>query len=143
MESLSLGASPRHSIPHSNLTNVWCTCVNLYFLRFQGLLCSSPVHFIFLLITECTKMGCLPTKRCSIPAGQVEPIQCKDNRLIVLLGSGLETGHPDRAADLFIHFAMLKTVKLADRSSFATSPVLLSRLPAGIFLFLTVLGFFN
>ena len=28
MDSLSLGASPRHSIPHSNLTNVWCTCVN-------------------------------------------------------------------------------------------------------------------
>ena len=27
VDSLSLGASPRHCIPHSNLTNVWCTCV--------------------------------------------------------------------------------------------------------------------
>ena len=35
------------------------------------------------------------------------------NRPIVLLGSGLETGHPEQGPALFIHFAMLKIVKLA------------------------------
>ena len=56
------------------------------------------------------------------------------NRPIVLLGSGLETRHPDRAAALFIHFAMLKTVQLAH----LLPPFLglLSSLPAGIFLML-------
>ena len=35
------------------------------------------------------------------------------NRPIVLLGSGLETGRPDRTAALYVHFTMLKTVKFA------------------------------
>ena len=63
------------------------------------------------------------------------------NRPIVLLGSGLEAGHPDRAADLFIHFAMLKMVKPAHL--LPPSPVLLSPLPAGILPILTLLGFFD
>ena len=36
----------------------------------------------------------------------------RTNRPIVLLGSGLETGHPDHSPALFIHFAMLKVVKI-------------------------------
>ena len=53
------------------------------------------------------------------------------NRPIVLLGSGLETGHPDQGPDLFIHFAMLKIVKLAH----LLSHPLQSHVPARIFLF--------
>ena len=36
----------------------------------------------------------------------------KYNGPIVLLGSGSETGHPDRCETLFVHFDNLKTVKL-------------------------------
>ena len=61
------------------------------------------------------------------------------NRQNVLVGSGLKTGHPDEAATLFIHFAILKTAKLAHL--LPPSLVVLSCLPAGIFLFLTFLIF--
>ena len=66
------------------------------------------------------------------------------NRPIVLLGSGLETGHPDQGPGLFIHFAMLKTVKPAHLLS--TSP---DEFSCRMFLQesfswrLTVLGFFD
>ena len=52
---------------------------------------------------------------------------------MVLLGSGLEMGHPDQGPPLFTHFAMQKTVKLAHLLS--PSPVLLWHVPARIFLF--------
>ena len=57
------------------------------------------------------------------------------NRPIVLLGSGLETGHPDQGPSLFIriHFAVLKTVEPAHL--LPSSPVLLSHVPARICLF--------
>ena len=45
------------------------------------------------------------------------------NRPIVLLGSGLETGHPDQGPALSYNFAMLKTVKLAHLITLSSSPV--------------------
>ena len=61
------------------------------------------------------------------------------NRPIVLLGSGLETGHPDQGPALF------HTLCCAENSEARSSFVALSssRVPARIFLFLTVLGFFD
>ena len=65
------------------------------------------------------------------------------NRPIVLLGSGLETGHPEQGPAFFIHFAMLKIVNLARLLS--TSPEFSCRMfPQESFSSrLTVLGFFD
>ena len=53
------------------------------------------------------------------------PVRNKTNRPIALLGSGLETGHPDQGPAKFIlyNFAMLKTVKLAHLVTLSGSPV--------------------
>ena len=45
------------------------------------------------------------------------------NRPIVLLRSGLKTGHPDQDPALSYNFAMLKTVKLAHLVTLFSSPV--------------------
>ena len=67
------------------------------------------------------------------------------NRPIVLLGSGLETGHPEQGPALFIHFALLKIVKLAIARLLSTSPEFSCRMfPQESFSSrLTVLGFFD
>ena len=69
-------------------------------------------------------------------------LKITENRPIVLLGSGLQMGHPNRAVPSIIHFARYaEKVKLAHL--LPPSPVLLLYLSLGIFLFLTVLGFFD
>ena len=52
------------------------------------------------------------------------------NRPIVLLGSGFETGHPDQGQALFIQLCYAE-----NSEALSTSPILLSLVPARIFLF--------
>ena len=79
--------------------------------------------------------------RVSWPVDHSPAAEMTSNRPIVLLGSGLETGHPDQARPCQVQLCYAE--KQWSSLILSPSPVLLSLVPARIFLFLRVLGFFD
>ena len=105
---------------------------------FRSVRASSGRKELFFLM----KLELSETLNC-LPFLSYQSCHCLINRPIVLLRSGLETGHPDQGPALFMHFAMLKIVKLAHLLS--TSPEFSCRmfLQKSFSSRLTVLGFFD